>query len=168
MRKVFYWLGVGIVLAYPVVSAFDSLKSYGWLQKVLLVAAIVAVVVLIIVEGLERGDEKDASRVLQEGLSNTGNELEELLLAPPRARQNKFDQLGKVATNAIAGLAEPERTQAQLFWVHDHDEHQHLVSIHASNGKKRSQITTFRRSAMRLIGKFGARQSMTEPFFTVT
>lgn len=118
------------------VSAVDALRDYKWIQTTLLVLAVLAVVVLVAIELLDRADEKDASKVLSRGLAITSNELEALLLAPNAARKNKFDQLCVVAITAIAQLDNAIGTQAQLFWVHKHGDHQHLVSIYASNGNK--------------------------------
>ncbi|MGO1537309.1 MAG: GAF domain-containing protein [Yaniella sp.] len=134
MKKAAYWLALGVVLYYQTAAGAGFLPSKMWLQIVLWAATAISIILLIVFEARDRGDEKDASEVLRNGLGLTSSALEEVLDAAGPARKNKFDNLCQVATSAIAGLADSKTTQAQLFWVHAHEDHKHLVSIYASNG----------------------------------
>lgn len=131
-RNSVYWLTTVAFVIYPVALNFDWIPR--WFSPWAVTIYVLAVGVLLVVESGTRMDIKDFLRVIREGLASVDSALENLYATPGRRRLAKFQDLYRIATNAITGLANPKQVQAQLFWVHDHADHQHLVSIYASNG----------------------------------
>ena len=143
MRRASYWLAVGAILIVQVFINSPNVRDLTTRQWVLTGIVLLALIVLVMTEVRDKGDESDAAQVLNAGISTTAYQLQRLLLTPPQGRASKFETLYQTATNAISGLADPKHVQAQLFWVYRHEDHEHFVSIHASNGNLKQSDNHF-------------------------
>ena len=126
------------MVCYPV------MLSQGWIagshKNYALVGFGISVLLLIIDQARERGDFSDQLKVITEGTEAVDSALEELVATTSSGKSAKYEMLYKVATSSIVGVATPARSQAQIFLVHDHNDHQHFVSVYTSAGThKRSE-----------------------------
>lgn len=114
-------------------SLDDPFDLSDWSVRIA-IGAIVATVCLIYVDSRARSDDIAATEILRQSAALTSTYLQEIVLARGARRPAIYKAMSEGATNSILGLADPRRTQAQIFWVHQHNNHKHLVSIFASNG----------------------------------
>lgn len=133
VRKAIYLVATVGVFGFPVALQQKWIPE-PWAGRAMLFYLVFALI-LIGIEFADRRDFRDQLRVITEGISGVDSALEDLVSAKGNGRQGKFQELYKIANNAIVGLANTDYVQAQFFWVHQHGEHQHFVSIHTNNGK---------------------------------
>lgn len=129
------------IVAYPVGNDADWFpESFGrWPFYTFLIAISYQVVA----EYLSRADYKDRLGVLTAGMAVIDAELDGLVSVHKNKVVGLFPELYKVSTNAIVGLANTKFVQAQIFLVHEHGGHKHLISVYAARGKEFRSANSF-------------------------
>lgn len=161
MRKTIFWIASAYVVAYPIFlnAQWISAETKGWA----LAGFILAVVALVVTEAWDKADFKGQLRVITDGIETVDSALEDVVSTGGNGRRSQFEILYRLATNAIVGVASPSRSQAQLFLVHSHEDHDHLVSVCASNGhlkRSRNHFSSIGDESDRVVWK-AARENRT-------
>lgn len=134
VRTTFFWLANAIIALYPVAVSLNMIDEKD--KATCFVVFVIAFIALGVVQLADRADRNDQKRFLSEGLRAVHYDLEVLVGAKAQDRLGDFKGLIRSVSNAITGLANPKYSQAQVFQVHECQDHDHFVSIYTTDGSK--------------------------------